>query len=102
MSFTLYEMATNLDLQKRAQKEIDSLLALSKGEINEEVINKSEFIENCIMETVRVHCPVFQLSKISIKETEFPPQYENSTQSLVVEEGTNVVIPILGLHLWVF
>lgn len=98
MSYTLYEMAINPDIQNRAQKEIDTLLALSNGELNEEVITKLEFLENCITETVRIHCPVFQLSKISLKETEFPPQYENSTQSLMLEEGTNVIIPVYALH----
>jgi cytochrome P450 family 6 len=99
MSYTLYEMATNSDLQKRAQEEIDSLLSASKGELSEEVINKMEFLDNCVMETVRIHCPVWWLSKISLKETEFPPQYESGTQSLKVEAGTNVVIPVYALHL---
>lgn len=99
MAFTLYEMALNPDVQKRAQKEIDSLLTASKGEINDEVINKLEFLEQCLNETVRVHSPVFQLSKISLEETEFPPQYESSTKPLKVEAGMNVVIPVYALHL---
>lgn len=99
MSYTLHEMAVNPDIQKRVQQEIDALLVISKGEINDEVINKLEYLEQCLLETVRCHCPVFQLSKISLQETEFPPQFENSTKSLKVEAGTNVVIPVYALHL---
>lgn len=51
MSFTLYEMALNPEIQKRAQQEIDSLLETSKGQFNEEVNNKLEFVEQCVMET---------------------------------------------------
>jgi cytochrome P450 family 6 len=99
MSYTLFEMAINPDIQKKVQKEIDEALKSSNGEITEEVINKLTFLEQCLMETVRVHCPVFQLSKISLKETEFPPQYENSTKTLKLAEETNVVIPVYALHL---
>lgn len=99
MAYTLYEMALHPELQKRAQAEIDPIFADSKNEINEEVINKLEFLETCLMETVRYHCPVFQMSKVSLKECEFPPQYETSTNSLKLEAGTNVVIPVYALHL---
>jgi cytochrome P450 family 6 len=99
MSFTLFEMAMNPEIQKKAQEEVDKVLGASKGEITEEAINKLEFLEQCLMETVRIHCPVFHLSKISLKECEFPPQYETSTATLTVDAGTNVVIPVHALHL---
>lgn len=99
MSYTLYELAMNPDVQKRLQQEVDEVLAGSKGEITEEVISKLTYLEQCIMETVRFHCPVFHLSKVNLKETEFPPQYESSSKTLTVEEGTNVVIPVYALHL---
>lgn len=99
MAYTLYEMALNPDIQKKAQAEIDLIFADSKNEINEEVINKLEFLETCLMETVRIHCPVFHLSKKSLKEYEFPPQFETSTNSLKIEAGTNVIIPVYALHL---
>lgn len=99
MSCTLFEMAINPEIQKQAQEEIDRVLGASKGEITEESVNKLEFLEQCLMETVRVHCPVFHLSKINLKETELPPQYENSTKSLKIEAGMNVVIPVHALHL---
>lgn len=99
MSYTLYEMAMNPDIQKRVQEEVDSVLKASKGEITDEVINNLVYLEQCLMETVRLHCPVWQLSKLSLKEYEFPPQYENSTTSLTLGEETNVVIPVYALHL---
>lgn len=99
MSYTLYEFALNPEVQKQAQEEIDSVLGPSKGEINEEVTNKLVYLEQCLMESVRVHSSVFHLSKVSLDEVDFPPQYENSTNSLKVSKGTNVVIPVNALHL---
>lgn len=98
MSCTLFELACNPDIQKRVQQEVDTVLAQSKGEFNEESISQLTYLEQCVMETVRVHCPVFHLSKLNLKDVDFPPQYENSTASLNVEEGTNVVIPVYALH----
>jgi cytochrome P450 len=99
MSMTLYELALNPQIQKRVQLELDQLLAESNGEITEKVILGSEYLEQCIMEVVRLHCPVFNLSKSSIREYEFPPQFEGSTKSLKMPAGTNVVIPVYAIHL---
>lgn len=99
MSFTLYELALNPALQKKAQEEVDSVLADSKGEITEEAVNKLVYLEQCIMENTRFHCPVYHLSKLSLKEFELPPQYETSTASLKLGQGMNVVIPVNALHL---
>lgn len=98
MSMTLYELALNPQIQNRVQLEIDQLLADSSGEITENVINGAVYLEQCIMEVVRLHCPVFNLSKFSIKEYELPPQFEGSTKSLKIPSGTNVVIPVYALH----
>ncbi|KAG5667101.1 hypothetical protein PVAND_015100 [Polypedilum vanderplanki] len=98
MSMTLYQLALNPEVQKRAQLEIDQLLALN-SEINENVINNTEYLECCIMETVRMHCPVFHMAKISLKEHEFPPQYESSSKTVKLPEGTCVVIPVYAIHL---
>lgn len=99
MSMTLYELALNPHIQKRVQLEVDQLLAESNGEINEKVILGAEYLEQCIMEVVRLHCPVFNLSKFSIRDYEFPPQYEGSTKSVKMPSGTNVVIPVYAIHL---
>lgn len=99
MSYTLYELAMNPEVQRKAQEEIDAGLVASNGEITEDFINKLVYLEQCIMENVRKNCPVYQLSKISLKETEFPPQYENSRDHLKITEGLNVVIPVFALHL---
>lgn len=98
MSFGMYELAVNPEVQQTAQEEVDRVLDETKGEITDEVLAKLEYLEQCIMETVRFHCPVFHLSKVSLSETEFPPQFEDETKSLTVEKDTNVIIPVYAIH----
>lgn len=99
MSYAMYEFALNPDVQRRVQEEIDAALGTTNGEINEEVLNKLVYLEQCLMETVRVHSAVFHLSKVNLEAVEFPPQYENSTKGLTIDKGTNVVIPVNSFHL---
>lgn len=99
MAYTLLEMALNPEIQRKVQTEVDKLLADSKGEITEDVINKLEYLETCLMETVRMHCPVFQLQKLNLQSFELPPQYETSTNTVDLEPETPVIIPVYGLHL---
>lgn len=99
MSMTLYQLALNPQIQKRVQLEIDQLLMESNGEITEKVINEAVYLEQCILEVVRLHCPVFNMSKFSVKEYEFPPQFEGSTKSIKMPAGTNVVLPVYAIHL---
>lgn len=96
---TLYELALNPEIQRRVQAEIDGLLAESNGEITEDVINKLQYLECCIMEVVRLHCPVFTLTKMNLKEYELPPQFEGSTKNVKIPVDTSVILPVYALHL---
>lgn len=99
MSMTLYELALNQDLQRRVQAEVDGLLAETNGEITDDVINRLQYLECCIQEAVRLHCPVFTLSKMNLKEYELPPQYETSVKNVTIPAGTSVILPVYALHL---
>lgn len=102
MSFGMYELAVNPEVHQTAQEEVDRVLDETKGEITDEVLVKLEYLEQCIMETVRFHSAVFHLSKVSLSETEFPPQFEDETKSLTIEKDTNVIIPVYAIHLCVY
>lgn len=48
MSFCLYEIARNTEIQKRVQKEIDDVLAKNNGEVTYESVNEMKYLEACI------------------------------------------------------
>lgn len=96
---TLYELALNPDIQRRVQAEIDEFFADTNGEITDDVISRLPYLECCIHEAVRLHCPVFALTKVSLKEYELPPQYESSVKNVTLPAGTSVILPVYALHL---
>lgn len=98
MAFTLYQLALNEDIQKRAQLEVDSVISKYSGVFTEEAIAELHYLDSIFHETLRFHSPVFQLSKMNLKDCEFPPQYESSTTCLTVEEDTICVIPVHSIH----
>ncbi|CAO1429334.1 unnamed protein product [Diamesa serratosioi] len=98
MAFAIYQLALNEDIQKRAQLEVDAVISKCGGVFTEESIAELQYLESVLYETLRFHSPVFQLSKMNLKECEFPPQYESSTTCLTVEEDTICVIPVHSFH----
>lgn len=48
MSFCMYEMSKNPATQKKAQQEIDQVLARYNGKLTYESINEMKYVENCL------------------------------------------------------
>ena len=48
MSFCLYEMALNPDIQRRVQDEIDKVLQKHDGEITYEAIQQMEYLDKTV------------------------------------------------------
>lgn len=92
-------MALNPKVQKKAQEEIDEAFKQSNGQITEEFLQKLDYVDRCVLETCRTHSPVYQLTKICINDCEFPGQYENSTDRLLVEKDIACIIPVFAIHL---
>lgn len=92
-------MARNPEILKEAQKEVDEAFKSSNGEITDEFLHKLDYVERCVLETCRTHGPVFMMTKICIKEYEFPGQYEESKERLKVEPDIVCVIPVSTIHL---
>lgn len=101
MTFMLYRLALNPDIQRKAQAEVDAVFHESNGQITDEALAKLEYLEMILLETLRLHHAVFTMSKINLREYELPPQYMTSTKSLKIEKETICIIPVYGLHKWV-
>lgn len=48
MSFLLYEVSKNKDVQQKIQNEIDNVLAKHDGKITYESVNEMKYLDNCI------------------------------------------------------
>ncbi|KAL2713806.1 cytochrome P450 6a2-like [Vespula squamosa] len=91
VTFCLYELALNQDIQKKTQEEIDRVLK-KHGGISYNAINEMTYLHMVICETLRKYPPLPILNRICTKDIELP------NSNVVISEGTPVVIPILGIH----
>ncbi|XP_075213867.1 uncharacterized protein LOC142320078 [Lycorma delicatula] len=90
LSFVLYELAVNKDVQKRLQEEIDSVL--SNQELTYDALKKMTYMEQILNEVLRLRPPGGILVRICTQDYKMPGT------SLVINKGTFVQIPALGLH----
>lgn len=92
ISFTLYELAKNPNLMKRAQDEIDEALAKNNGDLCYDLISGLEFLDLCIKETTRMYPGLPILNRECTKDYKIPGS------KYVITKGTAIVISMMGLH----
>ncbi|KAF5296484.1 hypothetical protein FQR65_LT01473 [Abscondita terminalis] len=97
MSFTAYELAVNVDIQKRLQTEVDETLAACNGTITYEALVKMPYLDMVISESLRKWPGGITTERVCTKPYEIKP--ENSEKvSVFLQKGDIVWIPIFGIH----
>ncbi|XP_062561218.1 probable cytochrome P450 308a1 [Armigeres subalbatus] len=100
MCYLLYELASNPHIQDRVLDEIDSVLKEYGGQLSDEAVNKLVYMERAMYETLRLHSPVFTLTKVCTKDFELPPQYSDGRgKQVTLKVGMPAVIPVHAIHL---
>ncbi|XP_069702400.1 probable cytochrome P450 6a14 [Periplaneta americana] len=92
MTFCLYELAVNQDIQERLREEIDSVLEKNDGEITYDSIFEMEYLDKVVNETLRKYPPAQTLTRERTKTTKI------RGTNAVMEKGMQIMISIMGLH----
>ncbi|XP_033365603.1 uncharacterized protein LOC117242787 [Bombus vosnesenskii] len=92
MSFTLYELARNSDVQQTLRKEILDALEKTDGEITYDMITTLPYLDMILFETLRKYPSVPNLNRVTLADYKVP------NSDLVIEKGTPIFISIMGLH----
>ncbi|XP_069702398.1 probable cytochrome P450 6a14 [Periplaneta americana] len=92
MTFCLYELAVNQDIQERLREEINSVLEKNDGEITYDSIFEMEYLDKVVNETLRKYPPVQTLTRECTKTTKL------SGTNAVMKKGMQALISIMGLH----
>lgn len=93
MSFCLFELIKNPDIQQKVQEEIDEVLKKAgPGGITYDNLAQLKYLECCIDETLRKYPNAPILFRVSSKD------YKIANSDAVLPKGTSVFIPILGYH----
>lgn len=92
MTFCLYELAANPDIQQRVRDEIIQVLAKHNGKITYDAIMEMKYMGQVVDETLRKYPPLSFLTRECVKEYQIPNTY------CTMDKGTRVIISVLGLH----
>ncbi|CAH0555973.1 unnamed protein product [Brassicogethes aeneus] len=92
MTFALFEMSLNQEVQERVRQEVKEVLARQNGEINYDSIMEMKYMEQVIREALRMYSPASVLKRRCIKDYKVPGS------DLVIEKGTLAIIPVVGIH----
>ncbi|KYB24705.1 cytochrome P450 6BK2 [Tribolium castaneum] len=92
MTFALYELAKNQEIQSQVREEIDAVLKKHDGKITYDSIQDMKFMNQVIDETLRKYPPIPFVTRKCVNNYQIPGE------NIVIEKGTTVIIPILGIH----
>ncbi|XP_051167082.1 cytochrome P450 6k1-like isoform X2 [Leptopilina boulardi] len=92
MSSTLYELARKPDIQNKLRGEINESLLKNNGKITYNMITDLPYLEMVILETLRMYPVLPIIDRIAVND------YKIEETGLLIEKGTPILIPMLGLH----
>nr|QCI55729.1 cytochrome P450 CYP6AY1v2 [Nilaparvata lugens] len=91
LSFCLYELAKNLDVQEKACNEIKKVLN-KHGKLSHEALMDLDYLEMILLETMRKYPPVSVLARVCTKPYTIPGT------KISIDPGTSVAIPVYSFH----
>ncbi|XP_068081311.1 cytochrome P450 6k1 [Anabrus simplex] len=95
LSFALYELALNPEVQTKLRMEVDSVLKKHNGKLCYEAIQEMIYLDMVLSESLRIHPPAIATDRICNRTCELSlPNGDN----VVIEKGFTVLIPIEALH----
>nr|XP_018897014.1 PREDICTED: probable cytochrome P450 6a13 [Bemisia tabaci] len=92
LSYCLYELALNPDIMDKLHDEIHQVLDARDGKLDYDTFKEMPYLECVIYETLRKYPTLGWLDRICTKT------FEDPNSSLIIDENTNVIIPVYALH----
>ncbi|XP_063930041.1 probable cytochrome P450 6a17 [Zophobas morio] len=92
MTFALYELSKNQEIQDKVRDEINTVLAKHGGKITYEAIQEMKYMDLVLNETLRKYPPLPVLTRKCVKEYKIPDE------DIIIEKGTIIAIPVLAIH----
>ncbi|KAG6804563.1 cytochrome P450 6k1 [Apis mellifera caucasica] len=91
VTFCLYELAKNQDIQNKVREEIQTMIK-KNGDLTYNALNDMNYLHKVISETLRKYPPVVILNRICTNDVKL------STTDFCIPKGTCIAIPVFGLH----
>ncbi|CAD7079477.1 unnamed protein product [Hermetia illucens] len=92
MTYSLYELALNPDIQEKARQEIRNILAKHEGELSYEAVQEMTYIDQIISEALRKYPPVVFLTRRAADKYQIP------NTKTIIDKGLDTMIPVYCIH----
>ncbi|XP_035447005.2 cytochrome P450 6B2 isoform X7 [Spodoptera frugiperda] len=92
MSYMLYQLAKDQDIQSKLRAEIDKITQANNGEITYETIKEMKYLNKVFDETLRMYSIVEPLQRKATRDYQIPGT------DLVIEKDTIVLVSPRGIH----
>ncbi|KAK4877921.1 hypothetical protein RN001_010427 [Aquatica leii] len=92
LTFALYELAKNVDVQRKTREEVLRVMSQHDGILTYEAIEKMKYLGQVVDETLRMYPPITNFSRECTKDYKLP------NSDIVIERGTRIVFPVMGIH----
>ncbi|XP_071631198.1 cytochrome P450 9e2-like [Temnothorax longispinosus] len=97
MSFITHQLAVNPDIQSKLREEIDDVVRQTNGKPTYEAINRMEYLDAVINETLRLYPPASFIDRRCVKETELPPATSDG-EPIMIKPGDRLWFSAYSLH----
>ncbi|KAK4885360.1 hypothetical protein RN001_001631 [Aquatica leii] len=92
LTFCLYELGLNLNIQKKVREEITTTLSKYQNNFTYEAVSNMKYMNQVIEETLRKYPPVAFIGRRCVKDCKIPGT------AVILEKDMYIDISILGIH----
>ncbi|KAJ8729799.1 hypothetical protein PYW07_016837 [Mythimna separata] len=98
MSFLLYELALNPEVQERLVQEIKETDAKNGGKFDFNSIQNMPYLDMVVSEVLRLWPPADTLDRICTKDYNLGKPNDKAEKDFIVQKGTAIAIPVYAIH----
>ncbi|XP_026318087.1 cytochrome P450 9e2-like [Hyposmocoma kahamanoa] len=98
MSFLMYELAVNPDVQEKLYQEIKENEAKNNGKFDYNSIQNMVYMDMVVSETLRLWTAGFALDRCCTKDYNLGKPNDEATEDFIIHKGQSVQIPVWAIH----
>ncbi|XP_075973973.1 cytochrome P450 9e2-like [Anticarsia gemmatalis] len=98
MSFLLYELACNPEVQEKLATEVKEFDVKNNGKFDLKSIQEMPYMDMVVSELLRKWPPAVALDRVCLKDYDLGKPNEKSDKHYILRKGTVVALPVYAFH----
>ncbi|XP_073945642.1 cytochrome P450 9e2-like [Choristoneura fumiferana] len=98
MTFLLYELAVNPDVQEKLAQEISEHEKTSGGKFDYNSIQSMTYMDMCVSELLRLWPPAVASDRLCNKDYNLGKPNAKATEDYIMKKGEGLNIPVMAIH----